>query len=142
LRQALVVDTSVAIKWLLAEEYSAHATALVNAGWALHAPDIMLLEVDNVLCRRARVLDFDPAVVGSLRRTMRAVDVTYHGFRDLLDGGVGISMALDHAVYDCLFLALGGSMNARVVTADKELLRRVRGTVWEPAALWIGDLAR
>ena len=44
------------------------------------------------------------------------------------------SAALDHPVYDCLYLALAEAEDARLVTADQRLLTRLRGSAWEELA--------
>ncbi len=140
--ETVIVDTSVAIKWLLAEDHATEAIALLDPMVALHAPDILLLEADNVLCRRTRKGEFDPARLEDLRRTLRAIGVTYHGFRDLLDAAVAISVTARQAVYDCLFIALAETIDGRAVTSDLELVERVRGTRWERRVMWIGDRSR
>ena len=45
----LVVDTSIAVKWLLAEPYSRKARQLLGSRIVLHAPDFILTEVVNVI---------------------------------------------------------------------------------------------
>ena len=48
---SLVVDASVAVKWLIAEEGSDFANRLVELGDDLHAPRLMASEVANALWR-------------------------------------------------------------------------------------------
>ncbi len=43
----LVIDASVAIKWVLAEPDSATAEALLTSGARLMAPDLLVTEVVN-----------------------------------------------------------------------------------------------
>ena len=51
----LVVDASVAVKWLVAEQDSPAAVRLIEAGHELHAPRLLAAEVTNVLWRKARI---------------------------------------------------------------------------------------
>ena len=51
---------------------------------------------------------------------------------------VAIARQLDHSVYDCLYLALAEAEQASLVTADIQLLGKVRATSWEP---WAIDLS-
>jgi predicted nucleic acid-binding protein len=50
----LVVDASVACKWLLAETGADHAEALLTGGSLLVAPDLIVAEVCNVACLKLR----------------------------------------------------------------------------------------
>ncbi len=43
------VDASVAAKWFFEEPHTPNAAALLDARFVLHAPDLVLLEVDNVV---------------------------------------------------------------------------------------------
>ena len=49
----IVVDASVAAKWLLPEADSAIAMRLLDAPYELHAPRLLVSEVTSVLWRRA-----------------------------------------------------------------------------------------
>ena len=49
----LVVDASVAMKWLVPEEDSGVADRLLTENHELHAPRLMISEVANVLWRRS-----------------------------------------------------------------------------------------
>ena len=53
--QRIVVDASVAVKWLIAEEHSALASALSDR--QMSAPSLLLVECANALLRRARAGD-------------------------------------------------------------------------------------
>lgn len=51
----IVVDASVAVKWLVAEEGSDVANRLLTDGGDLYAPRLMASEVANALWRKARL---------------------------------------------------------------------------------------
>ncbi len=42
-----------------------------------------------------------------------------------------ISMLLDHPAYNCFYLALAEQRRATMVTADRRLIQRVSGTIWQ-----------
>jgi predicted nucleic acid-binding protein len=48
---------------------------------------------------------------------------------------VAIARDLDHPDYDCFYLALAEQRQATLVTADRRLLNRVRGTQWASVAM-------
>lgn len=56
---ALVVDASVAVKWLVPEEHSEAAARLTVSGEDLHAPRLLAAELANALWRKARLGDMD-----------------------------------------------------------------------------------
>ena len=49
-----------------------------------------------------------------------------------------IAAELRHPTYDCFYLALARERRAKLVTADRRLIARLRGTPWEDqaVALW------
>ena len=47
--------------------------------------------------------------------------LTLHAGRDLVAAASDIAIALDHPVYDCLYLALADNIGGQLVTADQEL---------------------
>jgi predicted nucleic acid-binding protein len=54
--------------------------------------------------------------------------------RQLAIRAVAIATALDHPVYDALYLALAETEQACLVTADDRLLAKIQGTPWEGRA--------
>ena len=50
----LVVDASIAVKWLIHEDDSHVADRLLEGGHRLFAPQLMTLEVGNVLWNKTR----------------------------------------------------------------------------------------
>ena len=65
----LVVDASVAIKWLRPEPGSREARALVTADIELLAPSLLPIESANVLWRLVRTKDLKPAQAQRLPRS-------------------------------------------------------------------------
>ena len=62
----LVVDASVAVKWLIAEENSDAAHRLAASGDDLHAPRLMASEIANALWRKARMGEIERGRAGVL----------------------------------------------------------------------------
>jgi predicted nucleic acid-binding protein len=50
-----------------------------------------------------------------------------------------IASQLDHPVYDCFYLALAEARDALLVTADRRLLRKLRGTPWVERVVNLAD---
>lgn len=120
----MVVDSSVALKWLKpeGEEHAAEARALLDAHEAgrqeLTAPAHLLLEVMNALwAHRATAAQIQRAVelLIGLRMTFIEADPA------LLARAA--EMAVDHriTVYDAVFAALAERLDCELVTADRQL---------------------
>jgi len=88
--------------------------------------------------RRRQQLSADSAV--SALRDLEHSDIRYAPTVPLLPRARAIAEALDHAVYDCLYLAVAEAARAPVVTADRRLYDRASAGGWRDHVLWIEDL--
>lgn len=117
----LVVDASVALKWVLVEPDSALAEAVLFS--PLVAPDWWRVEVANGLwkaCDRGEI-DLDEARAGLARFATVAVET--EDAAGLLDEAMVLAARLHHAIYDCLYLALAIRRDTRMVTADERFAK-------------------
>ena len=122
---ALVVDASVALKWVLEEPDSHFAQALAEGGETLLMPDFWLNEACNVLWLqvRKRIFSSDEAREG-LALLRAVIEPTPTGGLDLHDVALDIGLATNHSTYDTLYLAFAIAMGARaVVVADGVFVR-------------------
>lgn len=126
----LVVDASIAMKWLVNEDGSERAREILTGDYILEAPDLIVAEVCNVAWRQERsgLLPSDQyAQIG-----MRIPEF----FRELWSlaplaaQATAIARALGHPVYDCFYLALAGYRRAPMVTADRRFLNVVADSPW------------
>lgn len=117
---SLVVDASVAIKWVVAED--GHETALALPEDAeLLAPDFVLVEAASIMWKKARrkQLSLEQAIEGlSFIKDAFALLVPQ---LDLIDRAVQLSFELDHSVYDCLYVACAEAKRSPLWTADRQL---------------------
>jgi predicted nucleic acid-binding protein len=121
----LVLDASVAVKWVLPEADTRKALTLrdefCNQVHELIAPDILPIEVAHALTRSERrgLLQTSEA---SIRLADVLVTAPYlYPCRTLLRRAVAISSQARIGVYDCLYLALAEQESCEVVTADQRL---------------------
>ena len=121
---ALVVDASVAVKWVLAESDSELAQQIVHS--SLLAPDLILIECGNAIWRHAQLGEVDPAEVPQLWAVLRAMPVEIVASSELVEGALDLAVALNHPIYDCLYLALALDRGARVVSTDRRFLAASR----------------
>lgn len=139
-RSYVVVDASVALKWVLDDEESVgQAIALrdhaIDGRFDMVAPSLWWYEVTNGLVsavRRGRV----PAnVAARLLGLLLAVRII------LVDPEPAITyrLALDNGIsaYDAAYLAVAHSLNAPLWTGDRALQDAATGP--RPRVRWIGD---
>ena len=120
----LVVDASIAIKWVIDEEGTAEALAL-RSGANLLAPDLLIAECANILWKKVQRGELlrDEALYTA--RLLERADVEILPTRALLSAATRIAMELGHPAYDCLYLALAIDNDCRFVTADQRFLSRL-----------------
>ncbi len=140
MRGAIVVDASVAVKWVYREDLSPQAV-LIRATFDLVAPDLILAECANILWKKVARGDLseDEAVLSAEVLARTDIDCVPH--RHLMGAAMRISVALQHPAYDCFYLALAESRGLRMVTADERLLRKIGQTRTAlPDCLSLGDV--
>ena len=116
----LVIDASVAIKWFAPEPLHESARELLKASDQRVAPDWLLIEVANVLWKQQRRGNIKSAEASRVLILLPQL-LTLQAGRDLVAAARDIAIALDHSVYDCLYLALAENIGGQLVTADREL---------------------
>ena len=127
-----VLDSSVALKWVLPEADSAKAIRLrdeYKSGLhTLLAPDIFLSEIANGLAsaeRQSRIKTGESAVF--LHDIVRAAPVL-HPTAPLLLRAMALAIVTRRAVYDCIYLALAEVEGCELVTADDQFARGLRSS--------------
>jgi len=122
---SLVVDASIAVKWVVEEAGTTEALVLKRI-YRLAAPDLLIAECANILWKKARrgELSLDEASLAA--RLLQKVDIVLRPMRPFLDAATRIAIMLNHPAYDCLYLAMAEAEQTRFVTADDRLLNKVR----------------
>jgi predicted nucleic acid-binding protein len=122
----LVVDASVALKWLVLEEMSDVAKELSGVPDRLVAPRLITTEIalarktmQGVLTRQEAVYHFStlPLLLPEL------VDVD-----DLIAPALEYACAFRHPIYDLIYLEAARRLNAQLVTADRRFTSKIAGS--------------
>ena len=121
----LVVDASVALKWVLPEEDSERAEGLLDRGLRLCAPAFVLVELANALWFQMRAGKLDAAEAAGCLRDLREAPLELWDGEEPLPSTLEWAHRLDHAVYDCAYLALALHLDGTYVTADRRFWRKV-----------------
>ena len=138
----LVVDASVAVKWLVAEEGSDAAHQLAASDEGLHAPRLMASEIANALWRKARLGEIERARAGALATAISRMPVRWSTDETVCADAVRLALTLDRPVYDCVYLALAHRIGAQVVTADARFANALAATEHGGTVMTLTDYAR
>lgn len=137
----LVVDTSVAIKWIVEEDDSELALSLREADLA--APALFRIEAANVLRSLVARQQIPAPQARGLYALLQTAPVTIVDQDDALERrALELALELRHPVYDCLYLALAERIGGRLVTADRRFVRALTGTGHEGRVLPLSAFAR
>jgi predicted nucleic acid-binding protein len=124
----LVVDASVAVRWLFPIGQDQTADGLVKSGRPVVAPDLVLVEIANAAWKFVTFEGFDAGAAALI------IAESAKGFDEIVpclglkERALTIAVELRHPVYDCFYLALAEQRDCSMVTTDKRLLARCAGT--------------
>jgi predicted nucleic acid-binding protein len=120
----VLVDASVAIKWVIDEPGSSEAVLLLER--RLLAPDLLCAEGANILWKMVarREITLDEADIAA--RALESADVELVAMRPYLAAATALAIALGHPAYDCIYLAIAADLAVPLVTADERLVRKLR----------------
>jgi predicted nucleic acid-binding protein len=115
-----LVDASVAVKWLVSEDFSAEAATLLDGRATLIAPDLLFAEATNALWALSRRGDIGKEDFAEAVDALKAAPVAVpHPMRRLAASATRLAIDLGHPAYDCFTLALAIQEQYPVVTADR-----------------------
>jgi len=120
----LVVDASIAVRWVVEEEGTPQALML-RRGAKLIAPELLVAECANILWKKVQRDELSKEEALLAARLLQAAEIELAPTRSLLEAATRIAIDLDHPAYDCLYLALAVESDCRFVTADERLLRKL-----------------
>ncbi len=124
----VVVDASVAVKWVIPEDYSDDAVRLRNdfldGKIEVHAPEIIPIEVASALRKYhlRGIIDKDVAEK-ALSLIVRSDIILHKSSLDRLLEALNISFDLGISIYDAVYIELTRELEAFMYTADDKLLR-------------------
>ena len=126
----IVVDASVAVKWLVPEAGKSAADELLNDGVPLLAPALIRVEVASAIARKVR---FDEIRFQAGESAFgRWFELLLNGLMTLLPDEADLARAwqlateLRHPLPDCLYRALALRLRTPLVTADKKFADKAR----------------
>lgn len=120
----MIIDASVALKWMIDEPGSDLARALQSRS-DLIAPALLHHELANALTKKVRKGELEnSSELNGLLDEVGAIVVTLDDL-PLIGRSLSLALQLGHSVYDCVYLALAEQLGQELVTADVKFLRKV-----------------
>ena len=120
----LVIDASIAVKWVVEEDGTAEALTLRRRA-KLIAPELLTAECAKILWKKFQRNELSKDEAFLAARLLQAADIEFLPTRSLLEAAAEIAIELNHAAYDCLCLALATERECRFVTADERFVRKL-----------------
>lgn len=121
---SIVVDSSVAVKWLVMEPDSGSAVPLRTL--ELPAPDLLHAEIASILWKKVRLKLITPDIARNGMAVIKAMGIRTVPNNHLANVAISLACALDHSPYDMFYVALAIEMQVPLVTADGRLVARIR----------------
>jgi predicted nucleic acid-binding protein len=118
----LIVDASVAIKWVL-EEYGSDEARDLVADEILAVPDLMFIECANILRTKTKRGELQADFAREALAVIDAIPLRSIAGRAHVAAAHAISIELDCSAYDALYLAVALAERAVLVTADARFAR-------------------
>ena len=126
----LVVDASVAAKWVLPEPSSADAAALRGQDSDLIAPSLVVAEIGNALWKSFMRGDMAGRDIAHVLRVAACHYSRLIPYETIAAEAMKLAIDLKHPIYDCFYLALAERERAPLISADKRLIaaaKRAKG---------------
>ena len=120
-----VIDASIAVKWVVEEDGTAEALALRQRG-KLIAPQLLVAECTNILWKKVQREELLKEEALLAARLLQGAEIELLPMQPLLEAAVRMSIEIDHAAYDCVYLALAIDNKCQFVTADERFLRKIQ----------------
>lgn len=135
-----IIDASVAAKWFFDEEHSIAALNLLDNPFELNAPDFFFLEMNSLLCKRARRLELSITEAFEMDDEIRSMPIQSYPTTALRERAFELALETKSSIYDCLYLALAEVLDGRMVTADQKFFQSLQDSPLRDRMLWVEDL--
>jgi predicted nucleic acid-binding protein len=122
----IIVDASVAVKWVVSESGSVAAAELLDKN-RLGAPTLWLSEASNALWAKVMRRQLTPDEARGQAAELAEAPVVPIALPGLLPVAMRLALELEHPIYDCFYLSAALQRDTHVVTADRRFFDRATG---------------
>jgi predicted nucleic acid-binding protein len=129
-----IVDSSVALKWIVDEPDRPSAIALLK-GSTLAAPDFIQIEIRSALWNRVQRRLTTRDAAHRAAGEFATIAVTLFPTVAFAEPALSLALELSHPIYDCLYLAAAIQHDQPLVTADQRFLAALANTKYADRAV-------
>lgn len=126
----LIVDSGVAVKWIIEEPDSTVADQILQSYQqsqvAFYAPDLILPEVGNIIWKKVIFSGLDISDAKAAITKFDSIPFELIDSSSLFDDAFSISVSFKRTFYDSLYLAAANDLECDLVTADERLYNSVK----------------
>ncbi|MDZ7961618.1 MAG: type II toxin-antitoxin system VapC family toxin [Aulosira sp. DedQUE10] len=130
-----VVDTSVCIKYFIADPLTAKVNQLfghlANPQTEIYVPDLFYIECANALWKYVRARMYTAAEVQADLATLKAFPLRVVSTADLMADAVNIALSYGISAYDASYVALSHQVGATLLTLDGKLVRALSASSFD-----------
>jgi len=126
----LIIDASVAVKWLLKEKDSQAAIRLLDGKHYLLAPDLIRAEFANVIWKQQLHGALSKSESMEILRQFLRAPLEILASDMILEEALSLAIQTRRTVYDCTYLALAVHKECKMVTADERLVNSLQQSRW------------
>ena len=126
-------------KWLLPEVHGAAALQLLDGSHPLVVPDLLLVEVGNVLWKRLRRGEITGQEATTALTVLLSLPLQVHAAKPLLPLALAIASGSGRTVYDSLYIAAAMVRECAVVTADRRFHDAVKRSRLAEYIVWVTE---
>ena len=110
----LVIDASIAVKWVIEEEGTPEALVL-RQNAKLIAPELLVAECANILWKKVQRGELLKEEALLAARLLQGAEIELLPMRALFEAATRMAIEVDHPAYGCLYLALAVRKNASLL---------------------------
>ena len=136
----VVVDASVAVKWLFREPLSGAAGRLLKPGREPLAPDLVWVEVASAVYKKVRRGEVPAQKAEEVLKDFYRLPIKTYLSKALMQTAWHVALEAGLSVYDALYLALSCDRDCPLVTADRKLYDRIFEAYPQSETVWLEDL--
>ena len=138
MKEILIIDASISIKWFLDEEYSEESLKLLEKEISLIVPELFFIEVYNILTKKVRRKEISIEEATTIKDTITKISFETFSNGSLLESAFELSNVTNKSIYDCIYLSLAVLKKGIMITADEKFYNSLMN--YKNYVRWIGDL--
>ena len=134
----MIIDSNIIIHAMIQGEFTAKARQALASG-NLHAPEIVIAEIANVLGRMVRTKIIDVSQAVNLYASVKKLPIQLAASRDLIDRAFDLSLDLAHPIFDCYYLELALRERLPFITTNSRFIEKLRSRDYSGAIVHLSD---